>query len=109
MSLNVHRVEVTPRSGEEMVDVRGELIKRSLFNDHDIRINEVRSILGFLVKADLPAKSIKDVVDVLFADPIIEIGTCNDEILNDTAIFRNHWYIQPSLQCYSITPLHHYL
>ena len=87
MSLSVHRVEVTPRSGEEMVDVRGELIKRSLFNDHDIRINEVRSILGFLVKADLPAKSIKDVVDVLFADPIIEIGTCNDEILNDTAIF----------------------
>ena len=70
-----------------MVDVRGELIKRSLFNNHDLEVNEVRSILGFLVKADLSEKSVNDVVDVLFADPIIEIGACNDEILNNTTLF----------------------
>ena len=89
MSLSVHRVEVTPRSGDGMVDVRGELIKRSLLNDHNIRVEEVRSILGFLVKADIAADSVKDVVDILFADPIIEIGVCNDEILSDATLFPN--------------------
>jgi phosphoribosylformylglycinamidine (FGAM) synthase PurS component len=68
----VTRVEVTPKQGEGMRDVRGDVIRRQLKADHNIDVGEVRSINGFLIKSNTEKADIASRVNDLFADPIIE-------------------------------------
>ena len=70
--MKITRVEVTPKQGDGLKDVRGDLIKRQLKADHSIEIAEIRSIVGFLVSSDIPSQDIAERCDDLFADPIIE-------------------------------------
>ena len=81
LSTIVQRIEVTPKIG--MVDVRGEVVRRSLLNNHQITVGKVRSIVGFLVNSNLSESELIEDLDVLFADPIIENATCNSPLLED--------------------------
>ena len=85
LSTIVHRIEVTPKPG--MVDVRGEVVRRSLLNNHNISVDKVRSIVGFLVNSELDEDPLHEDLDVLFADPIIENATCNSPLLEDEVQF----------------------
>ena len=76
--MTVTRVEVTPKQGEGMRDVRGDVIRRQLKADHNIDVGEVRSINGFLIKSSIGKTDIANRVNDLFADPIIE------NVLTDT-------------------------
>ena len=68
----VTRVEVTPKQGEGMRDVRGDVIRRQLKADHNLDVSNVRSINGFLIKSNVEKSAIDDRANDLFADPIIE-------------------------------------
>tara|TARA_B100001093_G_scaffold212642_1_gene204081 strand:+ start:3990 stop:7037 length:3048 start_codon:yes stop_codon:yes gene_type:complete len=68
----VTRVEVTPKKGQGMRDVRGDVVRRQLQADHGITVDEVRSIVGFLIQSDIEKTLISQRVDDLFSDPIIE-------------------------------------
>ena len=85
--LQPQRVEVTPKSLAGLKDTRGESIRRQLSSDHDLEITEVRSITGYLVKGNFNETHHEKMVSDLFCDPIIEHGTVNQYILNDTNIF----------------------
>ena len=85
--LQPQRVEVTPKSLAGLKDTRGESIRRQLASDHDLEITEVRSITGYLVKGNFNETHHEKMVSDLFCDPIIEHGTVNQYILNDTNIF----------------------
>ena len=74
----VTRVEVTPKQGEGMRDVRGDVVRRQLMADHNIKVEEVRSINGFLIKSSINKSEIAERVNDLFSDPIIE------DVLTDT-------------------------
>ena len=74
----VTRVEVTPKQGEGMRDVRGDVVRRQLMADHNIKVAEVRSINGFLIKSSINKSEITERVNDLFSDPIIE------DVLTDT-------------------------
>ncbi|MGY8754967.1 MAG: phosphoribosylformylglycinamidine synthase subunit PurL [Candidatus Poseidoniales archaeon] len=87
MAANIVRVEVTPKVGTGMRDVRGDLIKRRLRADYGIEISKVRSVVGFLIKSEIPSGDISERVDDLFADPIIEVGVTDSLILDDEALF----------------------
>ncbi len=77
----VTRVEVTPRQGEGMRDVRGDVVRRQLKADHGIDVVNVRSICGYLINGETPHEHIAERVDDLFADPIIEQGATNTILL----------------------------
>ena len=47
--MQVSRIEVTPRLMEGMKDVRGDVIRRQMAQDLSIEVDEVRSIVGYLV------------------------------------------------------------
>ena len=66
LSLPISRVEVTPKQGEGMRDVRGDVVRRQLKADHGIEVLEVRSINGFLIKSVVEAEQISERVDDLF-------------------------------------------
>ncbi|MCS5644137.1 MAG: phosphoribosylformylglycinamidine synthase subunit PurS, partial [Dehalococcoidia bacterium] len=89
MASNIVRVEVTPKQGEGMRDVRGESVKRQLSADHGLEISSVRSVVGFLVKSELDSEAIGPRVDDLFTDPIIETGTVDALVLEDATLFPN--------------------
>ena len=74
----VTRIEVTPKQGEGMRDVRGDVVRRQLMADHNIKVEEVRSINGFLIKSNISKPEIAERVNDLFSDPIIE------DVLTDT-------------------------
>jgi phosphoribosylformylglycinamidine synthase II len=73
----ITRVEVTPKQGQGMRDVRGDVVRRQLASDHSIDVTTVRSIVGFLVKAETTPESIEARCNDLFADPIIEDAGTN--------------------------------
>lgn len=77
----VTRVEVTPRQGEGMRDVRGDVVRRQLKADHGVTVANVRSICGYLISGETSSDAIAERVDDLFADPIIEIGAANTAML----------------------------
>ena len=81
----VTRVEVTPRQGEGMRDVRGDVVRRQLKADHGIEVSKVRSICGYLINGATEAEAIAERVDDLFADPIIEVGAANTTMLSTSA------------------------
>ena len=76
------RVEITPREGEGMRDVRGDVVRRQLHADHGCNVQRVRSICGYLIQGQTSAEAIAARVDDLFADPIIEHGAANTLFLS---------------------------
>ena len=85
--MQITRVEATPRSGEGLRDVRGDVVRRMLQADHSIQLTEVRSIVGFLINSDITAEQISQRADDLFADPIIEHSLTNQTFLQSKEIF----------------------
>jgi phosphoribosylformylglycinamidine synthase II len=77
----ITRVEITPRQGEGMRDVRGDVVRRQLMADHGLAVGEVRSICGYLIDGSTSAEAISSRVEDLFADPIIEVGATNTTLL----------------------------
>ena len=87
MADNIVRVEVTPRRGEGMRDVRGDSIRRQLVTDYSIQFNQVRSVVGFLISSSISEEEIAPRVDDLFADPVIEASKVGESILSDEQHF----------------------
>ena len=87
--MQITRVEATPKSGEGLRDVRGDVVRRRLKADHNINLNQVRSIVGFLINSDIDSSSISERADDLFADPIIEYSTTNQTFLESKEIFQS--------------------
>ena len=85
----VTRVEVTPKQGEGMRDVRGDVVRRQLKADHNIEVADVRSINGFLIKSNIEKTDIASRVNDLFADPIIEDVLTDTLFLTSTEHFPN--------------------
>ena len=83
----ITRVEVTPKQGPGMRDVRGDVVRRQLAADHNISVSQIRSIVGFLIKSDLDGDAIATRVDDLFADPIIEDAATNTLLLTNKERF----------------------
>jgi len=83
----ITRVEVTPRTGKEMRDVRGDLLRRRLESDHNCKVTTIRSIMGYLIKSDISSKEIDKRVEDLFSDPIIEHSFTNENALSDNELF----------------------
>ena len=80
------RVEITPRQGEGMRDVRGDVIRRQLQADHGISVERVRYICGYLIEGETASESIAERVEDLFADPIIETAGTNVNLI-ETEVF----------------------
>ncbi|DAC57279.1 MAG TPA: phosphoribosylformylglycinamidine synthase, partial [Candidatus Poseidoniales archaeon] len=87
--MQITRVEATPKSGEGLRDVRGDVVRRRLQADYGITFSEVRSIVGFLISSDIDSSSISERADDLFADPIIEHSTLNQTFLESKDIFES--------------------
>ena len=81
LPMPISRVEVTPKQGDGMRDVRGDVVRRQLMADHGIDVKQVRSINGFLIKSAIESEEISKRVDDLFSDPIIEHATTNNLLL----------------------------
>ena len=83
----VHLIEVTPLELPGMQDTRGESVRSMLAADYDVSIGRIRSISGYLVKANLPAAELLQSLQDLFTDPIIEHGAINQSLLDDPTFF----------------------
>ena len=85
-TMQVTRVEATPKSGEGLSDVRGDVVRRRLLADHNLTFSSVRSIVGFLINSDIDSERIAARADDLFADPIIEHSITNQSFLANKGI-----------------------
>ena len=83
----VHLIEVTPRELPGLQDTRAESIRGMLSADHNLNIGAVRSITGYQVKADLSPDQLLQSLQDLFTDPIIELGTVNNSLLDIPEVF----------------------
>ena len=92
MAARVHTIEVLPKTGNGMIDSRGESILRQLFGDHNLIITEIRSTLGYLVKGDLRPSELSRATTELFSDPIIEDCRANSTFTNS-----GHFPTEPDL------------
>ena len=82
-TIPVHSVEVTTKDMEGLPDARGDSVRGILSSDYGIDVGRVKVTLGYLIKADLQVEELQRTVYDLFADPIIEHGTCNGNLLDD--------------------------
>ncbi len=83
----VHLIEVTPRDLPGLQDTRGESIKGMLAADHSLFVEKIRSITGYQVKANLTPDQLLHSLQDLFTDPIIETGTVNKSLLDDSTTY----------------------
>ena len=83
----VHSVEVTTKDMEGLPDARGNSVKGMLSSDYGIDVQRVKVTLGYLIKAELQPEELERTVYDLFADPIIEHGTCSGNLLDSSTIF----------------------
>ncbi len=86
-SLPIHFVEVTTRALEGLPDARGDSVRSMLAADHDILVGDVRVSLGYQIQAEMTSEQIERTVYDLFADPVIEHGSCNGALLGASEIF----------------------
>ena len=75
--------EVTTKDLDGLPDARGESVRSTLKADHGISVSSVRVILGYQVKSNLSEIEAESLIYDLFADPVIEVGSLEDRILND--------------------------
>ena len=87
--MNITRVEVTPKEGEGLRDVRGDVVRRQLLADYGIEVSKIRSIVGFLISSSISPEEIENRADDLFADPIIEYSCTNELFIANTELFKN--------------------
>ena len=85
--MNITRVEVTPKQGDGLSDVRGDVVRRQLLADHDVKVGNVRSIVGFLISSSISSDDISNRADDLFADPIIEFSCTNELFIRNEELF----------------------
>ncbi len=86
-SVTVHTVEVTTRDMEGLPDARGDSVVSMLAADHGIKVGGVRVNLGYLIKAEMSQDEVERTVYDLFADPVIEIGSCSEVLLDSPNLF----------------------
>ncbi|MBR41402.1 MAG: phosphoribosylformylglycinamidine synthase [Euryarchaeota archaeon] len=86
-TLPVHSVEVTTKDMEGLPDARGDNVRGMLSSDYGIDVGRVKVSLGYLIKANLQPEELERTVYDLFADPIIEHGTCSGNLLDSHDIF----------------------
>ena len=86
--MNITRVEVTPKEGEGLRDVRGDVVRRQLLADHNINVGNVKSIVGFLISSSISSEEIGNRADDLFADPIIEYSCTNELFIANSELFN---------------------
>ena len=86
-SVTVHTVEVTTRDMEGLPDARGDSVASMLATDHGIKVGGVRVNLRYLIKAEMSEDEIERTVYDLFADPVIEIGSCTGALLDSNDLF----------------------
>jgi len=85
----IHFIEVTTRALDGLPDARGDSVRSMLAADHGIEVGNVRVSLGYQVQAELTSEQIERTVYDLFADPVIEQGSCNGALLTTTGIFSS--------------------
>ncbi len=85
--VTVHTVEVTTRDMEGLPDARGDSVASMLATDHGIKVGGVRVNLRYLIKAEMSEDEIERTVYDLFADPVIEIGSCTGALLDSNDLF----------------------
>ena len=73
-----------------MKDVRGDSVKRQLTADHGIEIDNVRSIVGFLISSEITSDEVASRADDVFADPIIEESATDSLHLENKELFSNN-------------------
>ena len=83
----VFSFEVTTRELEGLPDARGDSIKSMLASNYNLNVESVRVILGYQVRAKLSSEEIERTVYDLFADPVMEQGSANSRLLDDSEIF----------------------
>ncbi len=86
-SVTVHTVEVTTRDMDGLPDARGDSVASMLATDHGIKVGGVRVNLRYLIKAEMSEDEIERTVYDLFADPVIEIGSCTGALLDSNDLF----------------------
>ena len=72
--VSIHRVEVTPKQIVGLRDVRGDVVRRTLLFDHDIMVDDVRSTVGFLIKANISEEQINRLIEKLNNRPPKSLG-----------------------------------
>ena len=82
--VELHRFEILPNVGDGLIDSRGESIRRQLESDHSLQSDQVRSTLGYLVKADFTENEKNRAATELFSDPILEEVSINSPILESS-------------------------
>ena len=60
-----------------------------LSTDHNLSVGKVKSITGYQVKANLSSTELLDSLQNLFTDPIIELGSVNQSLLDDPELFSD--------------------
>jgi phosphoribosylformylglycinamidine synthase II len=85
--MTITRVEVSPKQGEGMRDVRGDVVQRQLASDHKLIVAQVRSAVGYLIQSSISSEQIAQRIDDIFTDPIIEQGYCNQPAFSDELLF----------------------
>ncbi len=83
----VFSFEVTTRELEGLPDARGDSIKSMLASNYNLNVESVRVILGYQVRARLSSEEVERTVYDLFADPVMEQGSANSRLLDDSEIF----------------------
>ena len=83
----VFSFEVTTRDLAGLPDARGDSVKTMLASNYNLNVQSVRVILGYQVRAKLSSEEADRTVYDLFADPVMEQGSVNTRLLDDTTIF----------------------
>ena len=83
----VFSFEVTTRDLAGLPDARGDSVKSMLASNYNLNVQSVRVILGYQVRAKLSTEESERTVYDLFADPVMEQGSVNARLLDDSTVF----------------------
>ena len=83
----VFSFEVTTRDLAGLPDARGDSVKSMLASNYNLNVQSVRVILGYQVRAKLSKEESERTVYDLFADPVMEQGSVNTRLLDDSTLF----------------------
>ena len=83
----VFSFEATTRDLAGLPDARGDSVKSILASNYNLNVESVRVILGYQVRANLSPDEAERTVYDLFADPVMEEGSVNTRLLDNSTIF----------------------